>query len=91
MKKIEEMLEQLTPEKPQKSGLKVLDSFTIVNPSDSESIISMETNSSNITKFENAFKNLEIDNDLKLKRLRNKVDPTSLTKNWYPRPTPPDI
>ena len=39
-----------------------------------------------IRKVEQAFQNLE------LKRITNRrVNPTSLTKNWYPRPTPPDI
>ena len=34
---------------------------------------------------------MEIHSDLKLNRLRNKVNPASLTKNWYPKPTPPNI
>ena len=43
-----------------------------------------ETNS--IKKVEEAFQNLE------LKRITNKrVNPTTLTKNWNPRPTHPDI
>ncbi|KAI5330043.1 hypothetical protein L3X38_029440 [Prunus dulcis] len=90
MKKIEEMLEQLTPaksEKAEKSGIKTLDSFAAPQ-SESESV-SSET--SDISKIENAFKNLEVHNEPRVKRLDKHVSPTSLTKNWYPRPTPPDI
>ncbi|CAL9006292.1 unnamed protein product [Prunus brigantina] len=91
MKKIEGMLEQLTPLKTEKSGLKVIGSSSFVLPNDfaSDSDLSLETiESSNISKIENTFKNLELDSELKVKRVTN---PTSLTKNWYPRPTPPDI
>ncbi|CAL9028495.1 unnamed protein product, partial [Prunus brigantina] len=94
MKKIEGMLEQLTPLKPEKSGVKVIGSpsFTIVNSSGSDSESSLQTiESSNISKIENAFKNLELESELKVKRLTNKINPISLTKNWYPKPTPPDI
>ncbi|CAL9004301.1 unnamed protein product, partial [Prunus brigantina] len=93
MKKIEGMLEQLTPIKTEKSGLKVLGSSApLVIHSDSELDESMETiESSNISKIENAFKNLELESELKVKRLTNRVNPTSLTKNWYPKPTPHDI
>ncbi|KAI5339094.1 hypothetical protein L3X38_018366 [Prunus dulcis] len=90
MKKIEEMLEQLTPAKPEKgekSGLKILDSLA-ASHSESESV-SSET--SNISKIENAFKNLEVQTEPRIKRLDKHISPTSLTKNWYPRPTPPDI
>ncbi|CAL9012684.1 unnamed protein product, partial [Prunus brigantina] len=89
-KKIEEMLEQLSPLKGEKSGVKVLgsSSFAIVN-SVSDSEPTTETDElSNISNIENAFKNLELESELKVKRLTN---PTSLTKNWYPKPTPPDI
>ena len=93
MEKIEEMLKQLTPikEKPEVFGLKVLESSILVNTSETESITSNETYSSDISKIEKAFNSLEIYNDFKLNRLRNKVNPTSLTKNWHPKPTPPDI
>lgn len=83
IQKIEEMLNQLTPEKGEKSGHKVLDS--VINPSESESDDSIETESSNISKIENTFKNVELDNELKVKRLTGRINPTSLTKNWYPR------
>ncbi|CAL9004304.1 unnamed protein product [Prunus brigantina] len=92
-KKIEEMLEQLSPMKGEKSGVKVIgsSSFAIVN-SASDSDESLETiESSNISKIENAFKNLELESELKVKRLTNRINPTSLIKNWYPKPTPPDI
>ncbi|CAL9012510.1 unnamed protein product [Prunus brigantina] len=94
MKKIEGMLEQLTPLKPKKSGLKVIgsSSFALVNPSGTDSESSLESlESSNISKIENGFKNLELESELKVKRLTNKINPTSLTKNWYPKPTSPDI
>ncbi|CAL9029446.1 unnamed protein product, partial [Prunus brigantina] len=85
------MLEQLTPLKTEKSGLKVIgsSSFALPNNSASDSESSLETiESSNISKIENAFKNLELESELKVKRLTN---PSSLTKNWYPKPTPPNI
>ncbi|KAI5335123.1 hypothetical protein L3X38_025256 [Prunus dulcis] len=90
MKKIEEMLEQLTPTKPEKaekSGLKTLGSFA-ASQSESESISS---EISDISKIENAFKNLEVQTEPRIKRLDKHISPTSLTKNWYPRPTPPDM
>ncbi|CAL9012685.1 unnamed protein product [Prunus brigantina] len=93
MKKIEEMLEQLTPsktEKGEKSGLKTLDSFPTVDPSESEPE-TIESESSDISKIERAFRNLEVQVEPRIKRLDKRISPTSLTKNWYPRPTPPDI
>ncbi|CAL8174669.1 unnamed protein product [Prunus armeniaca] len=88
MKKIEEMLEQLTPSKAEKSGLKTLDSFANPTESDPESI---DSEISNISKIENAFKNLEVQVEPRVKKLEKHISPTSLTRNWYPRPTPPDI
>ncbi|CAL9012793.1 unnamed protein product [Prunus brigantina] len=90
MKKIEEMLEQLTPGKGEKSGLKTLDSFPTVDPSESEPE-TIESESSDISKIERAFRNLEVQVEPKVKKLDRHISPTSLTKNWYPRPTPPDI
>ncbi|CAL2240028.1 unnamed protein product [Prunus armeniaca] len=84
------MLEQLTPSQAEKSGLKTLDSFATTNPSESEPETT-ESKTSNISKIENAFKNLEVQVEPKIKRLDRHISPTSLTKNWYPRPTPPDI
>ncbi|CAL8118500.1 unnamed protein product [Prunus armeniaca] len=88
MKKIEEMLEQLTPSKAEKSGLKTLDSFAHPTESDLESI---DSEISDISKIENAFKNLEVQVEPRVKKLEKHISPTSLTRNWYPRPTPPDI
>ncbi|CAL8990427.1 unnamed protein product [Prunus brigantina] len=90
MKKIEEMLEQLTPSRAEKSGLKTLDSFANTNSSESEPE-TIESENSDILKIENAFKNLEVQVEPKIKRLDRHISPTSLTKNWYPKPTPPDI
>ncbi|CAL9002903.1 unnamed protein product [Prunus brigantina] len=90
MKKIEEMLEQLTPSRAEKFGLKTLDSFANTNSSESEPE-TIESENSDILKIENAFKNLEVQVEPKIKRLDRHISPTSLTKNWYPRPTPPDI
>ncbi|CAL8135781.1 unnamed protein product [Prunus armeniaca] len=82
------MLEQLTPSKPEKSGLKTLDSFANHSESESETT---ESETSNISKIENAFINLEAQIEPKVKKLEKHISPTSLTRNWYPRPTPPDI
>ncbi|KAI5339378.1 hypothetical protein L3X38_018650 [Prunus dulcis] len=90
MKKIEDMLAQLTPVKPEKddpSGIKTLDAFA-ASQSESESV-SSET--SDISKIENAFRNLEVQTEPRVKKIEKHISPTSLTKNWYPRPTPPDI
>ncbi|KAI5346219.1 hypothetical protein L3X38_014098 [Prunus dulcis] len=90
MKKIEEMLEQLTPaklEKGEKSGIKTLDSFA-TSLSESE-LVNSEI--SDISKIESAFKNLEVQTKPRIQKVDRHISPTSLTKNWYPRPTPPDI
>ncbi|KAI5338514.1 hypothetical protein L3X38_017785 [Prunus dulcis] len=87
LQKIEEMLEQLTPVKGEPSGVKVLDS---INPdSDQESVQSLDSVDSNISKIEKAFTELAV--EPRITRITHQVTPTSLTKNWYTRPTPPDI
>ncbi|KAI5348486.1 hypothetical protein L3X38_001373 [Prunus dulcis] len=90
MKKIEDMLAQLTPVTPEKgdqSGIKTLDAFA-ASQSELESISS---EISDISKIENAFRNLEVQTEPRVKKIEKHISPTSLTKNWYPRPTPPDI
>ncbi|KAI5336530.1 hypothetical protein L3X38_015798 [Prunus dulcis] len=80
MKKIEEMLEQLTlakPEKGEKSGIKTLDSFA-ASPSESESV---NSETSDISKIENAFRNLEVQTEPRVKKLEKHISPTSLRKN----------
>ena len=82
MTKIEKMLEELTPIK-RKDKEKVETSFKVIgspespfafhSSSESESIASMETETSNISKIENAFRNLELKSNPKVKRLTNKV------------------
>ncbi|KAM2636698.1 hypothetical protein EV1_021297 [Malus domestica] len=79
--KIEQMLHKLEKDK----SVRVIN-----NPHGSEtpsSIPDSEDESiDSIIQMEQAFQSLE------LKRLNVKrTNPTSLTKNWYPRPTPPDL
>ena len=65
--------------------------INVVRHKESQSETTFENSESEdsnaIEKLEEAFQNFE------LKRITNKckINPTSLTKNWYPRPTPPDI
>jgi hypothetical protein len=59
--------------------------YTIPESSETETTSESDSDN-NLKQIENAFSNLE------LKRIhKSRVNPTSLTKNWYPRPTPPDI
>ncbi|KAI5320992.1 hypothetical protein L3X38_040700 [Prunus dulcis] len=56
-----------------------------------DSSLSQESETSNISKIDN---NLQVKQDsqcLKVSRLTGKINPTSLTKNWYPKPTAPDV
>ena len=53
--------------------------------SDSSSTTSSETEKE-IEQIENQFQGLQVN-----RLYQPKVTPTSLTKNWYPRPTPPDL
>jgi hypothetical protein len=84
IEKIEQMLKDLILAKePSTLGIVVV--ATILDSSKIE--ITSETDSDNdIKQIEDALQSLD------LKRIhKSKVTPTSLTKNWYPRPTPPDI
>ncbi|KAI5338516.1 hypothetical protein L3X38_017787 [Prunus dulcis] len=61
-----------------------------INPdSDQESVQSLDSVDSNISKIEKAFTELAV--EPRITRITHQVTPTSLTKNWYTRPTPPDI
>ena len=84
--KIEQMLKELNKvktEKEESSKINVLhknDEVTVETCSSS----SETTSDEEIDKLEKAFG--------KLQRITNKKpNPTSFTKNWYPRLTPPDI
>lgn len=108
MRKIEEMFKELTPVKPkpnkdkdkgkeEETSVSVLQ-FEVNSGSESamslESVSSQESETSNMSKIEQAFSNLQVNQDSqshKVSRLTGKVNPTSLTKNWYPKPTPPDV
>ena len=58
---------------------------TLHATSSSSSRISSETEKE-IEHIEDQFRGLQVN-----KLYQPKVSPTSLTKNWYPRPTPPDL
>jgi hypothetical protein len=84
--KIDQMLKELTKIKTEKGE------SSTVNVLHKNDEVTVETCSSNsettsdeeIDKLEKAFG--------KLQRITNKKpNPTSFTKNWYPRPTPPDM
>lgn len=87
MRKIEQMLVQLSKGKAVKtdSSIKVLQAESSDINYSSNNNSDHDSDSSNISKIETDF------NNLKLNRLKNRVNLTSLTKNWYPKPTPPDI
>ena len=77
--KIDLMLTELKKERTVQVLNHPEESQTETSLSSSES----ENDSDSIRKVEQAFQNLEV------KRITNRrVNPTSLTKNWYPRPTP---
>ncbi|KAI5343746.1 hypothetical protein L3X38_011622 [Prunus dulcis] len=108
MRKIAEMFQELTPVKPkpnkdkdkgkeEETSAKVLH-FEVNSGSESamslDSISSQESETSNISKIEQAFNNLQSNQNsqsLKVSCSTGKANPTSLTKNWYPKPTPPDV
>jgi hypothetical protein len=90
VEKIEEMLKELVKAKQDQTGAS--NTVSVANiPESSENSSETETSSDsesdeNIKKIEKALSGLE------LNRIHKpKFPPTSLTKNWYPRPTPPDI
>jgi hypothetical protein len=74
----------LAKQKPSTSNTVVV---AIIPDSSFETKTTSESDSdNNIKQIKKAFTGLE------LKRMhKSKFPPTSLTKNWYPRPTPPDI
>jgi hypothetical protein len=84
--KIEDMLKDLVkPKQEQPSSSNTLSVTKIAESSETESSSESESDE-NIRKVEKAFSALE------LNRIHKpKFSPTSFTKNWYPRPTPPDI
>jgi hypothetical protein len=87
VEKIEEMLKDLVKtkqEQPSSSNTVSVANITESSESSSETESSSESESDeNIRKVEKA---------LELNRIHKpKLPSTSLTKNWYPKPTPPDI
>ena len=62
------------------SKLAVLD----VHTASSSSSRTSSDNEKEIEQLENQFQGLEV-------KWLHQPTPTSLTKNWYPRPTPPDL
>jgi len=90
VEKIEEMLKDLVKAKqehPSSSNTLSVTKIPESSESSSETKSSSESDSDeNIRKVEKAFSALE------LNRIHKpKFSPTSFTKNWYPKPTPPDI
>jgi len=90
VEKIEDMLKDLVKtkqEQPSSSNTVSVANIPEFSKNSSETESSSESESDvNIRKFEKAFSALE------LNRIHKpKFPPTSLTKNWYPKPTPPII
>jgi len=88
--KIEDMLKDLVkPKQEQPSSSNTLSVTKIAESSENSSETESSSESEpdeNVRKVEKAFLALE------LNRIHKpKFSPISLTKNWYPRPTPPDI
>ncbi|KAI5347494.1 hypothetical protein L3X38_015373 [Prunus dulcis] len=101
------MFQELTPVKPkpnkdkgkeeEETSVKVLQceiNFDSESAMSLDSSLSQESETSNISNIERAFNNLQVNQDsqcLKVSRLTGKINPTSLTKNWYPKPTAPNV
>jgi len=90
VEKIEEMLKDLVKtkqEQPNSSNTMSVVKIPESSENSSETESSLESDSDeNIKKIEKALSALE------LNRIHKpKFSPTSFTKNWYPKPTPPDI
>ena len=85
--KIDQMLKELTKIKTEKGeplSINVLHKNEEVTVNTCSSSNSETTSDEEINKFEKSFGRLQ--------RITNKKpNPTSFTKNWYPRPTPPDM
>ena len=83
-KKLEELMKKEpvthSPNTTSSSKLVVLDIHTASSSSSRTSL----DNEKEIEQLENQFRGFEV------KRLHQPT-PTSLTKNWYPKPTPPDL
>jgi hypothetical protein len=90
VEKIEEMLKELVKAKQEQPSSSNTVAVAIIpesseNSSETKSTSESDSND-NIRNIEKALSSLE------LKRIHKpKFPPTSLTKNWYPKPTPPDI
>jgi len=90
VEKIEEMLKDLVKTKQEQASSSNTVSVAKI-PESSENSFETESSSEsesdeNIRKVEKALSALE------LNRINKpKFSPTTLTKNWYPKPTPPDI
>jgi hypothetical protein len=74
-------------EQPSSSNTLSITKISESSENSSETESSSESNSNeNIRKVEKALSALELNRIHK-----SKFPPMSLTKNWYPKPTPPDI
>ena len=89
LQKIDHMLTELKKEKV----VNVLQNNDVSVEEENTSDSSQDTETSSaIQNIENIFQNIDLQPTFDLKRIRtHPVNPTSLTKNWYPRPTPPDL
>jgi hypothetical protein len=90
VEKIEEMLKELMKakqEQPGTSNTVAIANIPKSSENSSETEITSESDSDeNIRQVEKALSSLELNMIHK-----PKFPPASLTKNWYPKPTPPDI
>jgi hypothetical protein len=80
VQRIEQMLKDLA------ESSKTIKVVSFPQSSDTETSSGSDSDTE-IDKIEKAFSNLE------LRRIHkpSRIQPTTLTKNWYPRPTPPDV
>ncbi|KAG2689260.1 hypothetical protein I3760_09G132400 [Carya illinoinensis] len=100
MAKLDQMLADVKKEKPSVSvidrnspGVNFDDSFSVHTWNDSDDDVSLSDNSlvQKIDLLEKEFQGLQVEKPELARIYSRDIKPIGLTKNWYSRPTPPDL
>ncbi|KAG2697417.1 hypothetical protein I3760_07G104800 [Carya illinoinensis] len=100
MAKLDQMLAEIKQEKPSCSvidrngpGVSFDDSFSVHTWNDSDDDVSLSDNSlvQKIDLLEKEFQGLQVEKPELARIYSRDIKPIGLTKNWYSRPTPPDL
>ncbi|KAG2684687.1 hypothetical protein I3760_10G086900 [Carya illinoinensis] len=100
MAKLDQMLAEVKQEKPSCSvinrngpGVSFDDSFSVNTWNDSDNDVSLSDNFlvQNIDLLEKEFQGLQVEKPELARIYSRDIKPIGLTKNWYSRPTPPDL